>query len=198
MTRLGIRQSPDLTAGSGACERSKAESSRASLVYPCVGGQPSAPLNANHRNLRGAINVNDELRVEGFDNVYGAGDCASTKEEKNAFSADLNATAVVQNIRARQARRPARGYPKCVCDSDLVPRIAVVQFAQVERGDAVQRFGPWRRVPSVRQVVHRGKMPNQLGCGSSRGDCAVGRSGGSERVLGGESTVLIVRAHDAK
>ena len=140
---------------------------RASLVYPCVGGQPSAPLNANHRNLRGAINVDDELRVEGFDNVYGAGDCASTKEEKNAFSADLNATAVVQNIRARQARRPARGYPKCVCDSDLVPRIAVVSLHK------------WNAVMQFNGLVLGGAFPafvkwfiegnaNQLGCGSSR------------------------------
>ena len=196
MARLGIRQSPDLTAGSGACERNKAERLRASLVYPCVGGQPSAPLNANHRNLRGAINVDDELRVEGFDNVYGAGDCASTKEEKNAFSADLNATAVVQNIRARQARRPARGYPKCVCDSDLVPRIAVVSLHK------------WNAVMQFNGLVLGGAFPafvkwfieatNQPRLRSSRGDCAVGRSGGSERVLGSESTVLIVRAHDAK
>lgn len=125
---------------------------RASLVYPCVGGQPSAPLDANRRDPRGAINVDAGLRVEGFDNVYGAGDCASTKEEKNAFSADLNATAVVQNIRARRAGRPARGYPRSVCGSDSVPRIAVVslhkwnavmQFNGLVLGGAFPAFVKW-------------------------------------------------------
>ena len=169
---------------------------RASLVYPCVGGQPSAPLNANHRNLRGAINVDDELRVEGFDNVYGAGDCASTKEEKNALCGSQRHRCRAKHPSKTGAQTSAR-IPEVRVRLGLGASHRRRQFAQVERGDAVQRFGPWRRVPSVRQVVHRGNA-NQLGCGSSRGDCAVGRSGGSERVLGSESTVLIVRAHDAK
>lgn len=111
---------------------------RASLVYPCVGGRPSTiGLGGSRAGSRGQVKVDAGLRVEGFDNVYAVGDCAGTDEEKNAFTADLNATAVARSLRAKHRGRRALAYPKSVCGRDRAPSIAVVSL---HKWNAVMQF----------------------------------------------------------
>ena len=114
---------------------------RASLVYPCIGGRSlPGPLGTRGVGKNGDVRVDlaNGLRVEGFDNVYAAGDCCGTNEEKNAFTADLNATAVARRILASYSRKPvALNYPRSVCGQDATPNIAVVSL---HKRNAVMQF----------------------------------------------------------
>lgn len=129
---------------------------RASIVYPCIGGRPLAgPLETRGVGARGEVrvDVNNGLRVEGFDNVYAAGDCCGTSEEKNAFTADLNATAVARQILASHRKRRVKlSYPRSVCARNSTPSIAVVslhkwnavmQFNGLVLGGALPAFVKW-------------------------------------------------------
>ena len=105
----------------------------AALVYRCVGGRPCAgpvsPTSApSALGPRGEVHVTRSLQVEGLRNVFAVGDCAGTTEEKTAFSADLNATAVALNIRALHRGKPARNYPEVVRGTDRVPAIVCVSL----------------------------------------------------------------------
>ena len=114
---------------------------RASLVYPCSGGRSlPGPLETRGVGKNGNVRVDlaNGLRVEGFDNVYAAGDCCGTNEEKNAFTADLNATAVARGILASYRRKPvALSYPRSVCGRNTTPKIAVVSL---HKRNAVMQF----------------------------------------------------------
>jgi apoptosis-inducing factor 2 len=107
---------------------------RASLVYPCIGGRPCGePTKMNIPSAvgsHGEILVDDTFRVDGLLNVFAVGDCAGMPEEKNAFTADLNATAVAANIISlHRGESPSyHPYPRIVCGSDKVPAIAVVSL----------------------------------------------------------------------
>ncbi|XP_064173069.1 apoptosis-inducing factor 2 [Anguilla rostrata] len=46
----------------------------------------------------GALKVNPQLQVEGFENVYAVGDCADVREPKMAYHAGLHAAVAVTNI----------------------------------------------------------------------------------------------------
>ena len=114
---------------------------RASLVYPCIGGRSlPGPLKTRGVGKNGDVRVDmaNGLRVEGFDNVYAAGDCCGTNEERNAFTADLNATAVARGILASYRRKPvALSYPRSVCGQSTTPKIAVVSL---HKRNAVMQF----------------------------------------------------------
>lgn len=46
----------------------------------------------------GALKVNPQLQVEGFENIYAVGDCADVSEPKMAYHAGLHAAVAVTNI----------------------------------------------------------------------------------------------------
>lgn len=46
----------------------------------------------------GALRVNQHMQVEGFSNVFAAGDCANVSEPKLAYHAGLHAAVAVTNI----------------------------------------------------------------------------------------------------
>lgn len=116
----------------------------ASLVYPCIGGRPCAqPAETTIPSAvgaRGEVIVDDTFRVDGLRNVFAVGDCAGTAEEKNAFTADLNATAVAANITSLhrgETLLKLQAYPQVVCGTDAVPGIAVVSLY---KWNAVMQF----------------------------------------------------------
>lgn len=129
----------------------------ASLVFPCIGGRPCAePLRRTLPSIlgpRGEVTVDDTFRVVGLHNVFAVGDCAGTAEEKNAFTADLNATAVAANIRAlhrgggESSAVLLRAYPRAVCGTDTVPSIAVVSLYK------------WNAVMQFNKLVISGALP---------------------------------------
>jgi NADH dehydrogenase FAD-containing subunit len=114
---------------------------RASLVYPCIGGRPvQGPLGTRGVSMNGEVRVDmtNGLRVEGFENVYAAGDCCGTNEEKTAFTADLNASAVAHRILAsHRTNHVSLSYPKSVCGRNTTPKIAVVSL---HKRNAVMQF----------------------------------------------------------
>ena len=67
-------------------------------------------------------------------------------EEKTAFTADLNATAVAHNIRAAHNGKRVKEYPK-VCGAQSVPSIAVVSLYK------------WSAVMQFNKLVFGGPVP---------------------------------------
>ena len=90
--------------------------------------------------------MDGSFRVEGLRNVFAVGDCAGTAEEKTAFTADLNATAVAHNIRAEHNGKRVKDYPK-VCGTQSVPSIAVVSLYK------------WSAVMQFNKLVFGGPVP---------------------------------------
>lgn len=126
------------------------EELHASLVYPCIGGAPAAApaekSSASSLGPCGEVKVDGSFRVEGLRNVFAVGDCAGTAEEKTAFTADLNATAVAHNIRAEHNGKRVKDYPK-VCGTQSVPSIAVVSLYK------------WSAVMQFNKLVFGGPVP---------------------------------------
>jgi NADH dehydrogenase FAD-containing subunit len=125
---------------------------RASLVYPCIGGRPCAePAKRavpSALGPHGEVTVNDTFQVQGLRNVFAVGDCCGTAEEKNAFTADLNATAVAANIKAmHRGESVLEAYPQAVCGTDTVPSIAVVSLYK------------WNAVMQFNKLVIAGPLP---------------------------------------
>ncbi|XP_029465144.1 apoptosis-inducing factor 2 [Rhinatrema bivittatum] len=58
----------------------------------------------------GALQVNKELQVEGYPNVYAIGDCANVKEPKMAYHAGLHANIAVTNIINSLTNQPLKSY----------------------------------------------------------------------------------------
>ncbi|OXB74701.1 UNVERIFIED_CONTAM: hypothetical protein H355_001533 [Colinus virginianus] len=58
----------------------------------------------------GALNVNEHLQLEGYDNIYAIGDCANLKEPKMAYHAGLHASVVVSNIVNSLTHKPLKTY----------------------------------------------------------------------------------------
>jgi len=106
----------------------------------------AGPVEKSSLGLCGEVNVDDLFRVEGFRNVFVVGDCVGTAEEKMAFTADLNATAVAHNIRAAHNGKRVKEYPK-VCGAQSVPSIAVVSLYK------------WSAVMQFNKLVFGGPVP---------------------------------------
>jgi len=58
----------------------------------------------------GALKVNKHLQVEGFNNVYGVGDCANVNEPKLAYHAGLHAGVAATNIINSLSGKPLTSY----------------------------------------------------------------------------------------
>lgn len=58
----------------------------------------------------GALRVNQHMQVEGFSNVFAAGDCANVSEPKMAYHAALHGTAAATNIINSVSGRPLTAY----------------------------------------------------------------------------------------
>lgn len=58
----------------------------------------------------GALEVNEHLQVNGYDNIYAIGDCADVKEPKMAYHAALHAKVVATNIANSLMQKPLKTY----------------------------------------------------------------------------------------
>ncbi|ROK15751.1 Apoptosis-inducing factor 2 [Anabarilius grahami] len=74
----------------------------ADLVICCTGNKINSEAYRSSLSTcvteNGALKVNKHLQVEGFDNVYAVGDCASVNEPKLAYHAGLHAGVAATNI----------------------------------------------------------------------------------------------------
>lgn len=117
---------------------------RAQAVFVCVG--QSAAVGYLEESpmfdgllVHGLLRVDDQLRVEGFENVYAAGDMIAhaSREQKLAHTAELTGMAVAENV-VRSLEGASQGqYPQMIAHSSKTPRIVVVSLGKHE---AVLRF----------------------------------------------------------
>ena len=86
----------------------------ADLTFLCVGITPNYEYMNKHcstsLNERNYICVTPELQVEGYNNVFAAGDITNIPEEKTAQSAEKQAMVVVQNILSLEQGKSLKQY----------------------------------------------------------------------------------------
>ncbi|XP_008301611.1 ferroptosis suppressor protein 1 [Stegastes partitus] len=74
----------------------------ADLIISCAGLKVNSAAYASSLTGcladNGALKVNDYMQVEGFSNIYAAGDCTDVREPKMAYHAGLHAAVAVANI----------------------------------------------------------------------------------------------------
>jgi NADH dehydrogenase FAD-containing subunit len=104
------------------------------LVYKCVGVTPNTgflkqgALSASLKGPRGSVIVNDHLQLEGFDNIFCAGDMnfhARSNELKLGHTAEVNAALVSKNILrlVRSRNEKLLSYPEGVVGNAVTPVI---------------------------------------------------------------------------
>ena len=74
-------------------------------------------------NKRNQIQVNNFLQMEGYDNIFAAGDITDRVEEKIAQNAENHAAVVVQNIKALENKEKLHEYKS-------KPRIMVISLGK--------------------------------------------------------------------
>ncbi|KAL4421653.1 hypothetical protein ABPG75_010944 [Micractinium tetrahymenae] len=87
------------------------------IVFKCVGVRPATALfagslSAEQRAPNGSIAVEPTLQVRGWRNVFAAGDCTNTPEEKTAAFAGVAATVAAGNIIVLHAGKELKTYPE--------------------------------------------------------------------------------------
>ncbi|XP_030059283.1 ferroptosis suppressor protein 1 isoform X2 [Microcaecilia unicolor] len=86
----------------------------ADMVICCTGIKVNSFCYRNAFGVKladdGALQVNKELQVEGYSNVYAIGDCANVNEPKMAYHAGLHAKIAVTNIINSLTNKPLKSY----------------------------------------------------------------------------------------
>ena len=84
------------------------------ITFLCAGIKPNSDIFnkklSKHLNLRKQIEVNQDLRVKGKNNIFAVGDVNSVFEEKTAHNAEKQAKIAVNNIFALENKKPLRLY----------------------------------------------------------------------------------------
>ena len=83
------------------------------LAFLCTGITPNYEFLKKHFSKfigKQGIEVNGHLQVNGFSNIFAAGDITAIKEEKTAQNAETQAEIVVHNIKALEKRIKLRKY----------------------------------------------------------------------------------------
>lgn len=95
----------------GYCLGDKGTKIKADLVFVCTGFKPNYEfLDKRLLDEHNQLKVNAFLQVEGFRNVFAAGDITAIREEKTAQNAGLAAKVVVRNIIALENGRKLESY----------------------------------------------------------------------------------------
>ena len=101
-------------AGKRTVKTQKGESIDTDLVFFTIGGKPNSnfvsKLFPDKVNEKGEVKVNRFLQVEGFENIFAAGDITNIQEGKQATSAKPQAETAVVNIQNLIAKRPLKAY----------------------------------------------------------------------------------------
>lgn len=99
----------------------------ADLAFICIGISPNSGhlkgFFASSLDSRGFLKVNRFLQVEGFRNIFAAGDVTAIMEEKTAQNAEKHADIIVKNIEALEIEHELKDYkPK--------PRIMAISLGK--------------------------------------------------------------------
>lgn len=109
-----LRTPARFVAGKRTVKTEKGKAIETDLVFFCTGGKPATGFLSrafpDKIDEQGQIKVNEFLQVEGFDNIYAAGDCNNVPETKQSFHAAMHAAAVVKNIQASMGKHHLKPY----------------------------------------------------------------------------------------
>ncbi|KAJ8250567.1 hypothetical protein COCON_G00224890 [Conger conger] len=107
----------------------------ADLVISCIGNKVNSAAYSSSLGgslaKNGALKVNPQLQVEGFENIYAVGDCADLNEPKMAYHAGLHAGVAVTNIVNSLSGKAPTSYRTG----------AVTMLLAMGRDDGVGQFG---------------------------------------------------------
>ena len=102
---------------------------KANLVFFCTGIKPNSQLIESSfkgkLDERNNIKVNNNLQLEGFKNIFSAGDVNSIREEKTAQNAEEQAEIIVKNIYNLENKRKLEKY-------ESKPRIMVISLGKYD------------------------------------------------------------------
>ena len=97
----------------GVCITDKGTKVKGDVVFLCTGIKPNYEFLKDFDDVldeRNHVKVNEFLQVNGFENIFAAGDITAIKEEKTAQNAEREAEIVVKNIRALESGRELKKY----------------------------------------------------------------------------------------
>jgi len=99
-------------AGNRTVKTEKGETIDADLIFFTTGGKADSKFLAktfpDKVNERGEVKVNRFLQVEGFENIFAAGDCTDIPESKQAGPLRAQASTVTANVKNIIAKRPLK------------------------------------------------------------------------------------------
>ncbi len=96
------------------------------LIFRCLGILPNSSLmekNFLNKLDNGYIKTNKYMQLEGFKNIFVAGDVTNIKEEKLAQNAEEHAKVIVENLRNLENKEKLRKY-------QIKPRIMVISLGK--------------------------------------------------------------------
>ncbi|MEM3113287.1 MAG: FAD-dependent oxidoreductase [Candidatus Pacearchaeota archaeon] len=100
---------------------------KSDMVFICTGIKPNyEPLEKNFKkflNEKNQIIVNEYLQVNGYKNIFAAGDITAIKEEKLAQNAEIHADIVIKNLKNIDKNWPSIKY-------NSKPRIMVISLGR--------------------------------------------------------------------
>jgi apoptosis-inducing factor 2 len=120
---------------------------KADIVFSCIGISPRSGFLkkalANSMDNKSSIIVNSYLQLDGFPNVFAAGDITSILEEKLAQNAEKQGSIVAENIIRIQRKKPLKVY---------VPKKRAIVIS----------LGRWNGILVYGKFVITGKIPGIL------------------------------------
>lgn len=84
------------------------------IVFSCTGIKPNSDFMKknfiNKLDDKGFIKANKYLQLEGYDNIFVAGDVANINEEKLAQNAQIHARLIIENLKNLKNNNPLKEY----------------------------------------------------------------------------------------
>ncbi len=129
--------------GKDYCLTEKGRKIRRDLVFICTGIKPNYEFLKEFDNVlneKNQIKVNEFLQVNGFENIFAAGDITALNEEKTAQNAQRQAKIVAKNIHALESRKELKEFVS-------------------KRTPMVISLGRWRGIYDDGKIVITGIIP---------------------------------------
>ena len=124
---------------SKGCTTSTGDRYEADIVFVCFGmkcntSAVAAGNMSESLNKRGAIEVNEFLQIEKYQNVFAVGDAMThpSGEIKQAYYAEMNGAAAAHNILAMIKGNALSKYPECIAGSSVSPLVYVVSLGRYD------------------------------------------------------------------
>jgi NADH dehydrogenase FAD-containing subunit len=117
---------------------------QADLVYSAIGTQPNSEFLREHLSSaldkKGFINVDSNLKIMGFNNLYALGDVANSGSHKLGYIAGMQADFLAKNIIAEKSGKKPKAYKPMEKLTALVPTGPDTGFVQTPFGVTKAKF----------------------------------------------------------